>query len=459
MIPKLEILTGDVRDVLLNRCKPKSVHCIVTSPPYWNLRSYGTPPQLWPAGAYSPMHGCPGVSYPEWTGELGQEPDINMFVGHIVEVFRAAREVLRDDGSLWVNFGDCYSASGRGSAGGSAGGSELPAGFHADVKNAKQIGRAWVKPPPGLGEKQLMMQPARVALALQADGWILRRDIVWNKKNPMPESVTDRPTCSHEFVYLFAKKADYYYDAEAIKEAGSPASHARLSQENIENQRGGSKQDAYLETGAVGKKSRDRAPQTIIKALARKLAEAGSGIKSNTSFDAACAMPTLSRNCRDVWTLGTEPFPGAHYATFPTALVRRPVLAGTSAAGCCPRCGTPWERIVDVTSIRRDELPEGHPDHRPGRYPVKSVGNEYDHGGCQRVSSSETRGWRPGCACDGLDPVPCTVMDVFGGSGTVGEVALEYGRNAILIDLDPRNEAFQRDRCAAHDGHGVLPGM
>ena len=171
MIPTCRILIGEVREQL-DGLPDQCVHAIVTSPPYWGLRDYGTAPVAWPAGEYAPIAGVPPVQYPAWSGELGLEPDPLMFVGHIVEVFRRAHRVLRDDGTLWVNFGDCYVDGGRGSDTKST----LEGGRHNQAESRKATHRTQFK---GLPPKNLLYQPARVALALQADGWILRKDIIW----------------------------------------------------------------------------------------------------------------------------------------------------------------------------------------------------------------------------------------------------------------------------------------
>lgn len=209
---------------------PLSVNTIVTSPPYYGLRDYGE------------------------DGQLGAEATVEQYVGNLVTLFRELRRALADDGTLWLNLGDSYA---RGFGGGSPGKkSASNAGSYKD--------RAPGKKPAGLNGKDLIGIPWRVALALQADGWILRSDIVWDKTNAMPESVTDRPTKAHEYVFLFAKSPKYYYDSKAVKEPG-----------------------------ADGKE----------------------------------------RNKRTVWSLPTQPFAGAHFATFPPKLVEPCILAGSARGG------------------------------------------------------------------------------------------------------------------------------
>ena len=177
------ILIGDVREKLAT-LDDESVHCVVTSPPYWGLRSYGGE-----------------------AGMIGLEPTLEAHIEALVSVFRQVWRVLRPDGTLWLNVGDVYANDGK--WGGTTGGK------HAKELHSEPIGRAKVK--TGLKPKDLMMLPARVALALQADGWWLRSEIIWAKPNPMPESVTDRPTSSHEKIFLLSKAAKYFYDAEAVR--------------------------------------------------------------------------------------------------------------------------------------------------------------------------------------------------------------------------------------------------
>src|SRR4029453_11781386 len=181
------LLVGDCRE-LLPTLLAQSVHCVVTSPPYFGLRDYGT------------------------AGQIGLEASLEDYITTLVEVFREVRRVLRDDGTCWLNLGDSYASAWPCNRRNVVGNGSLP--------NGKREARP-PRLPGGLKEKDLMMVPARVALALQADGWYLRSDIIWAKKAPMPESVTDRPTSAHEHVFLLTKKARYFYDAEAVKE--SPA--------------------------------------------------------------------------------------------------------------------------------------------------------------------------------------------------------------------------------------------
>jgi DNA modification methylase len=270
------------------------------------------------------------------------------------------------------------------------------------------LGRA--PTPEGMKPKDLMMVPARVAIALQDDGWYLRSEIIWAKPNPMPESVTDRPTSAHEKVYLLTKRPTYFYDAEAIREENSsPAQHEH-------NQRYAKTYDAYD----------SRAGDT--------------GQPGNVNNVGIHARPgQAGRNKRNVWTIATTPYPGAHFATFPPKLVEPMILAGTSAKGCCPACGSPW--------VRQTETSYDNPGNRTTNGPRSLAQRHETAGFAVRLEKRvETLGWSPSCACPAADPIPCTVLDPFGGAGTVALEADRLGRDAILVELNPTYAKMAEDR-------------
>ena len=321
----VRILTGDVRAVLPS-LPDGSVHCCVTSPPYWGLRSY-----------------LP-TEHPGKHLEIGSEPTLQEWVGTMVEVFREVRRVLRPDGTLWLNLGDAYAGGGRG---GNVGGSSTLEGSQSSQdacpRSRDQVSSAQRENCPavvgrraggGLKPKDLMGQPWRVAFALQADGWWLRQEIIWDKNNPMPESVRDRCTKSHEHVFLLTKSERYWFDADAIAEPCSESTHARLSQD-VQSQLGSARANG-------GNKANGN-----MKAVTRGVGW-GHGtdaeqrhrgrVKNNASFDAAMAIMPATRNKRSVWRIPTEGFSGAHFATFPTKLVEPCILAG------CPEGGT----VLDI---------------------------------------------------------------------------------------------------------------
>lgn len=330
------ILQGDCRDVL--RTLPDaSIHCCVTSPPYFGLRDYGT--GTWKGGTLFcshrpddtkefrgiasstlgggkehtghslPVYGrsCPRCGAVRIDNQIGLEQTPNAFVLQLVEVFREVRRTLRDDGTLWLNLGDSYAAQRSGThqpaetlAGGKSGKSADGTRVNRDrhdgynpTRNASAI---------GLKHKDLIGIPWRVAFALQADGWYLRQDIIWAKPNPMPESVTDRCTKSHEYIFMFSKKPKYYFDSEAIKE------------DSVKGAAG-----SKFHTGKTGKHQLDRA-----SAKPRKQ-DGQSEAKGETQ---------IKRNKRSVWIISPKPFKEAHFATFPPALIEPCILAG------CPFGGT-----------------------------------------------------------------------------------------------------------------------
>ena len=248
-IAEIKFLQGDCREVL-KTLPDGSIHCCVTSPPYFGLRDYGV------------------------SGQIGLEQTPDEYVAQLVAVFREVRRVLRGDGTLWLNLGDSYSGGGR----------------KPRTDDPKLPAREMTTRPSAMKPKDIIGIPWRVAFALQADGWYLRQDIIWHKPNPMPESVTDRCTKAHEYVFLLTKSAKYYYDAEAINEAAESGPRQRT----------------------------------------RKIGE-GQNTEVGTK---GCAGGTDTRNKRSVWTVATHPYSEAHFATFPPALIRPMILAG------CPKGGT-----------------------------------------------------------------------------------------------------------------------
>jgi len=351
-----KILIGDVM-ARLAELPDESVHCVVTSPPYFGLRDYGT--ATWEGGDPGCDHARPalggdgktsglnakyaddgsfnGKQHPRMQqyadqcrkcgarrvdAQLGLEATPEEHVERMVEVFRAVRRCMRKDATLWMNYGDVYYSDPSGFAG--TDGSPFGNGGHAS-RGAKAFGRQKRPRHPTLKPKDLVGMPWRVAFALQADGWWLRSDIIWAKPNPMPESVTDRPTKSHEHLFLLAKSATYHYDADAVREPST------------------GEQKDYMASARVY--------------------EAAVNEKRNGRLHGNRANDVSTRNLRDVWTIPTEGFPGAHFATFPTKLVEPCIKAG------CPEGGT--------------------------------------------------------------------VLDPFGGAGTVGLVADRLRRNAVLIELNP----------------------
>lgn len=271
------ILQGDCRDVLPTLAAA-SVQCCVTSPPYWGLRDYGV------------------------AGQLGLEPTPEEYVANMVAVFREVRRVLRPDGVLWLNLGDSYNTDAGGNWGHNHGKGRT---YTADATKPYQgLKTGTLKP------KDLCMIPARVALALQADGWWLRSDIIWAKPNPMPESVTDRPTKAHEYLFLLTRGERYYYDAGAIAE---PAACGWNGSE--------------FHTGKTGEHQLGRSQK--VRPSARKGTFNGKTEAMADTGQNAFRAVTDTRNARSVWTIPTRPYSEAHFATFPQELARRCIVAGS----------------------------------------------------------------------------------------------------------------------------------
>jgi DNA modification methylase len=434
------LLHGHVLDKLAE-LPDASIHCVVTSPPYFGLRDYKIPPVNWPAVEFIPMAGLPSVSVPAMRCVHGLESDPLTYVAHEVLIFREVRRVLREDGVLWLNLGDSF-ASNTGANGGHQGstGQRANRRFTCDTKADSKV-------PANLKPKDQIGIPWRVAFALQADGWYLRMDNIWHKPNPMPESVTDRPTKAHEYVFLLTKSATYFYDAEAVKEPVTGGAHAKIPG-NVREPKGA---QAYANGD-----HRQRTKAGLLAYAKRKRAEAGSGIKNNDSMeDGITGYMVSNRNKRSVWTIATESFKGAHFATFPKALVLPCILAGTSARGCCAKCGAPWERIVanGKPDLAHQRACGGDAN---GDYFGKST-KDYSTAKAQDASATKARilagmvekktvGWKPTCKCEETKTVPCTVLDPFIGSGTTAEVALEHGRDCIGIELSTEYLAFIKDR-------------
>ncbi|OJA35200.1 DNA methyltransferase [Burkholderia ubonensis] len=300
---------GDCRELMrVMIADGVKVQTIVTSPPYWGLRSY-----------------LPD-NHPDKRREIGQESSLAEWLAVMVDVFDLCRELLADDGTAWVNMGDAYA-----SAGGASGGRPPVAGTMV-FRDTNRVGTV----PIGLKPKDLMGQPWRLAFALQDAGWYLRQDIIFHKLNPMPESVRDRCTKAHEYLFLLTKSERYYFDQKAILEAVSPNTHARLSQA-VQARIGSAPTDGAAKLNrpmnavgrGVGWGHGTDADERGRGRVTRKVADVGSGTKNNASFDEAMALMPTTRNRRSVWTIPTQPYAGAHFATFPEALVEPCVLAGS----------------------------------------------------------------------------------------------------------------------------------
>ena len=340
------ILWGDCRASLATfKAFGVKAQTCVTSPPYYGLRSY------LPDG------------HPDKALEVGAEETPEQFIAGLVEVFRSVRDVLADTGTAWLNLGDTYGAN-----------------------------------------KQLLGMPWRVALALQSDGWILRQDIVWAKAESgdervgraMPESVRDRCSKAHEYIFMLAKSPAYYFDNEAIKE---PAQDWGRDRDRSKMRSGTT--DPKLKHGGLDK---------VNHAMG---------------------------NRRSVWRVSPAGFKGAHFAVYPYKLIEPCVLASTSERGHCPACGAIWIRQVERTAMVINKSARN-----------EERGTRTAAGGTMvSPASSVTTGWAASCAC-GLAPVPDIVLDPFMGSGTTAGVALKHGRQYIGCELNRDYESLQAERIA-----------
>ena len=441
-----KLLIGDCRESL--RSLPAgSVHCCVSSPPYFALRDYGV------------------------DGQIGLEPTPEDFIDAMVQVYREVRRVLRDDGVCWVNLGDSYNA------GTSA--TRRPSGNGSDVGYWQAAGEMGDRRINADGYKvgDLMNMPHRVAAALQADGWYWRSTIIWAKRSPMPESVSGwrwvpcrvkvasntnsdsgknadhidrrkvgfndrwdepethaakyrpcpgcdkcrdsdgyvlrrgrwRPTNAHEYIFLMTKGERYFCDGDAVQEPCSPNTNSKGTNRHHKN-------------GTQGVE------------------------RANRSFQDAIGAKVEQRNPRNVWTLSSEPFKGSHFATFPSEIPRRAIQASTSAGGCCAACGAQYAPVFSSERVPT----------RPGLNPKVWKSDEYDTEG-QRSALSPNRdpqrhivmskisGYRPTCNCN-AGVARCVVLDHFAGSGTTGQVATHMGRDFIGCELNPEYAAIAEKR-------------
>ena len=376
------ILLGDVCE-RLRELPDESMHMVVTSPPYWGLRDYKA------------------------DGQLGLEATPEEYVANMVAVFREVRRVLRKDGTLWLNMGDSYWGDSPPRRSSSEAFSD--AWNPADSAGNGGLRRTAAK-HGALKPKDLVGIPWRLAFALQADGWWLRSDIIWSKPNPMPESVTDRPTKAHEYLFLLTKSQTYYYDAEAIREDAIHEGRV-VKATGMLSKTGLSPDETNDRRTAVGFTNHDRA--------------------------------VSGRNKRTVWEIATQPFAEAHFATFPLNLVKPCIQAGTSEHGCCSVCGAPWERVTKSHLGGEARIQEGARAAADERG-VSQLRQQLRTNG-RTTFETRTTGWTPTCTHDA--PVErCVVLDPFMGSGTVGVAAKRAGRDYLGIELNPDYVAMAEHR-------------
>lgn len=383
-----------------------SVHCVVTSPPYFGLRNY------------------------EAEGQIGLEDTPDEYIQKLVCTFDTIRETLHDHGTVWVNLGDSYWGSWAGSFKDPAALEDYTDRMRAE-KNTLGVGdltpytRNRSRDDLGLKPKDLIGIPWMFAFAMRSRGWYLRTDIIWNCPNKMPESCKDRPGRAHEYVFLFSKSKDYFYDDEAVRVPSSTSF------------------DPNKRRKPDSKSARTSPPNQ------------NSPHRGGREF----SFRSGTRRSRSVWDITLEPFKGAHSAPYPTKLVEPCVKAGTSERGCCPVCFNPYKRVLDKVRVKDKEtdrdwqgLPSFAPPQRGSSYDPKKQGSmepEWEY---------RTIGWESTCKCNAGNPIPCVVLDPFSGSGTTGLVATSLGRDYIGVDINPEYESIAVERISGQPPQLELQG-
>jgi len=348
-----------------------------------------------------------------WRGSLGLEPDPDLYVSHLLEIFREVRRVLRKDGTGWLNISDSYAGSGKGI--GSAPDPKWPGARNDGMKHKTNWAVVNLKP------KDMVLIPFRLALALQAEGWYVRSDIIWHKPNCMPSSVRDRPTSDFEHLFLLARTQKYFYDQDSIREPIKTEEKRASGMETQGRQWRNNVHRKYKGKDGYGGQ--------------------GSSFAGHTGYfkaDGTALSHPLGRNKRTVWKIPTSPFPGAHFAVFPEKLVEPMVLAGSSPKAC-PHCRAPWKSSTEkTTTFQGGSGKAGRtPDevNSSGKWAGKQYGDNIKLG---PVLSVERKGWRPTCDCPDNDGSgKCIVLDPFAGSGTTCVVAEKHDRAWIGIEQNP----------------------
>lgn len=384
------------------------------------------------------MPGLSPITIPAQRAALGLEKEIEAYIGHLILCLREWKRVLRDDGTVWVNLGDSYFGGGTmdpGSHKGLSAASERADGRPRNPANkAAQNGSIApvMRKINSLPAKNLMMIPARFALAAQADGWYLRSAMPWLKRNGMPESATDRPSQVVESVFMLAKSKRYFFDMQAVVQPTSEKTDWTYPQPDKAARNGITRNG----TGASGLRIETKGGRYLRSS--DLFFRTWQGLLSNDEGDPLALI------------VNPQPFTASHFAVFPELIPELCILAGTSARGACPKCGAPWRRMVDRTD---------QPDET-------AKGSRFDHGktavnGNGRVQAGErfvrvAAGWQPSCTCDDGEPIPCTVLDPFSGSNTTGKVAARLGRSYIGVDL---SEKYLSEITDARMGSGVQMEM
>ena len=485
-----------------------TVQTVVTSPPYFGQRDYGT--ATWIGGdpacdhkkgknaAKSEKsstlegskrntgnrlsgftHSCPRCGAQRVDLQLGLEQTPAEYIANMVAVFEEVKRVMRPDGTLWLNIGDKYSTQSAGTGG----------------PSKKQLSNAGSQAAPDRPGKNLLGLPWRVAFAMQDAGWILRRDIIWFKTNPMPESAQDRPTTSHEYLFLFSKSPDYFYDNEAVKVPSKAVSIDRYYRKwSGQTKNAGGDPDS-VQASALAKNYAARSQRDNFKRASKEAEVPTNGTlqhrdeREESDYDLTkrslrsvwefeqdeysqflewkAAREDQPQDLLDVWKISTQGFSGSHFATYPEKLVEPCILAGSSARGCCPKCRAPYERITERGPV---ESTDGTADNYapPKNTEDERIKGRSDGWAPNHQKKTKTTGWQPTCECYGIlenhyqilqnedgtkekiswvvyvpsrevdqpAPIPCIVLDPFSGSGATGRVAARLGRNYVGVEIN-----------------------
>jgi site-specific DNA-methyltransferase (cytosine-N4-specific) len=412
MLELNKIYCGNNLD-LLKQLDDKSIQLCVTSPPYFSLRSYLSKDD------------------PNKHLEIGAEESLQEYIDNLVKIFSEVYRVLRDDGILYLNLGDSYAANRT---------YQVASNKGANKGVAQSVEGKGSKVPAGLKPKDLIGVPWRVAFALQDWGWTVRSEIIWAKGisfnnkysgSCMPESCKDRPTKSHETVFMLTKGTKYYYDNEAVAEETT---------------------NPYT-LDCIKKAKEQKSTRSDLNIFSKEDRH-GKGKKGISRAEMGALMSS-KRNIRSVWTINPESFRGAHFAVMATKLIEPCILAGTSEYGCCFNCGKPYTRIIEKGRADEEHKRLCGADSN-GEYLCEAT-KEFKKNNVQNASEVKARilagmvekktvGWKKDCKCETDEIKPCVVIDPFGGAGSVGLVVKQLGRDYILFDLNPEYCEIAKNR-------------